>query len=103
MNDLLQPDIQDVSNKMCANCDALICAGCPVFEMDKHAADLARIIAENIALSKANRELQTSNAMLKETVDVYAKRYHDEHHQSETYSICSIEMCQIASAIKNSL
>ena len=43
MNDLLQPSIKDVNERMCGNCDALVCAGCPVYEMDKLAALRARV------------------------------------------------------------
>ena len=36
-NNLGQPTIQDVSNVMCDQCNAVICLGCPVYELDKHA------------------------------------------------------------------
>lgn len=35
-NNLGQPTIQDVSNVMCDQCNAVICLGCPVYELDKH-------------------------------------------------------------------
>ncbi len=36
-NILGQPTIQEISNVMCDQCNAVICLGCPVYELDKHA------------------------------------------------------------------
>lgn len=37
---------------------------------------------------------------LKEAVDFYAKRYHDEHHQSDKYTNCQSEVCIAARNLK---
>lgn len=44
MNNILQPEIQDVSERMCADCNAHTCAGRPVYQMEKSAAELAALL-----------------------------------------------------------
>jgi hypothetical protein len=42
------------------------------------------------------RALQAKIRDLKDAVRFYAKRYHDEHHMSDSFENCSSEVCQAA-------
>ena len=68
MNDLLQPSIKDVNERMCGNCDALVCAGCPVYEMDKLASLRARA-------GELERERDAAVSDLQDAVDFVYKVY----------------------------
>ena len=54
-NILGQPTIQEVSNVMCDKCNAVICLGCPVYELDKQARvqQNAHLTPETQATSQA--------------------------------------------------
>jgi Fe2+ or Zn2+ uptake regulation protein len=48
-NNLGQPTIQEVSNVMCGQCNAVICLGCPVYELDKQARAQHRVQADGLS------------------------------------------------------
>jgi hypothetical protein len=55
-------------------------------------------IADQAAAELARLEQERDE--LREAVAFYAKRYHDEHHQSDSYLNCMAETCQAAAALK---
>jgi len=73
VNDLGQPTTRDVLDKMCSDCNAVICAGCPAFEIDKNKAALTAACETLTDTERLMDELREQLQAAQERIEELAK------------------------------